>query len=170
MHFDGTGVGIATTRDGYGKVFHEGGQCAEFTRKNEIDQRPELAEIVLHRRARQNESVRCAKLRMDRFDARESERERRSYRFASGGDLSVGIADLMAFVENEVVPWEGDQSVVMNENVRVGRDEDAGGGGAHLLDQSYSFLALEGATLVQDGHAKFWPPFMKFVHPLVQQC
>ena len=100
---------------------------------------------------------------------RERERESGSYRFASGGDLSVGIADLVTFVQDEVVPLVGDESVVMDEDVRVGRDENAGGGGAHLLDQSGAFLALEGATLVQDGHAKFWPPLVKFIHPLVKQ-
>lgn len=59
-----------------------------------------------------------------------------AYGFAGGGDLRIGIADFMTLVENEVVPWIGDQCIVMDEDIRVGSDENSGGGGAHFVDQS----------------------------------
>ena len=43
------GVGVATDGDGNGEVLHEDGQRSETTRKNEVEQRPELLQVVLKR-------------------------------------------------------------------------------------------------------------------------
>ena len=51
------GVGVAAQGDGHREVRHEVGQCAQLSGKDEVKQRPQFLQVVLHRRARQDEAV-----------------------------------------------------------------------------------------------------------------
>ena len=148
LHFDRTGVGVATARDRNGEVFHEGGQSAEFAREDEVEQRPQLAQIVLHRRTGENQSVSGAELpETDRVKRKRMREEQ--YRFTGRTDLGVGIANLMALVENKVMPGVGDESVVVNENIRVGGDQNARRRSTHFLDQA--ILERKGSSCFPRG-------------------
>lgn len=55
-------VCITTLNDRNGKLLHEIWQCAKFSRKHKIKQGPQLLEVVLDRRSRQNQAVTGSKL------------------------------------------------------------------------------------------------------------
>lgn len=67
--------GVAVSSHGYRhrKLLHEDRQRPQFARKDEIEQRPQLFQIVLHRWAWQDEPVRSAKL-----EGREQDREKQT--------------------------------------------------------------------------------------------
>ena len=98
-------VGIATLSDRYRKLLHKDGQSAKFTRKDKVKERPQLLEVVLHRGAGENEPVGRGKL---------LHRE---------GDLRIRIADLVAFVEDDVIPFLTNQKILVDSYAGIGCDK-----------------------------------------------
>lgn len=80
LHLNVVGIGVAALNDWDREVLHECGQSAEFAREYEVEEGPELFQIVLNRRARQDDAV------------------RRAEALGNDCDLRVRVADLVAFV------------------------------------------------------------------------
>eukprot|EP00966_Prymnesium_polylepis_P210782 4880974-Prymnesium_polylepis.1 len=86
LHLEVGRVGIGTGGDGYRKLLLEGGQCAQLAREDKVEERPELRQPVLDGRAREDDAV-------GRVEA-----------LADEGHLRVRVADLVALVEDHVLP------------------------------------------------------------------
>ena len=86
LHLEARGVGVGARGDGQPELLLEGGQRAELAREDEVEERPELGELVLDGRAREDEPVARVEALADLRD---------------GG---VGVADLVALVEHDVLP------------------------------------------------------------------
>ena len=61
-------VGIASHGDGDWELLHEHGQRAQLSWEDEVKERPQLAEVILHRWARQDDAMRGAELFGERKD------------------------------------------------------------------------------------------------------
>ena len=56
-HLDLGRVGVSSEGDGYGELFHEDRQSAQLTGEHKVEEGPQLTEIVLHRTARQDDTM-----------------------------------------------------------------------------------------------------------------
>lgn len=56
------GIWIPPHGDGDRELLHEYGQCAQLPWEDEVKERPQLPEVILHRRARQDDAMRGAEL------------------------------------------------------------------------------------------------------------
>ena len=107
--------------------------------------------------------MRRAELRRKRNVDEGAESRTSVYRFTRRSDLSVGIADFVTFVENEVVPLVRGERFIMNENIRVRCDENAGGRRAHFVDQT----VLQRRSAIEERIAGSSPtPFLPWNEPL----
>lgn len=104
LHLNVACVREAALHDWHREILHECLHGAELAREDEIEERPELFEIVLYGTAGENDAMRCAKA------------------FGDDGDFSVGIADFVAFVEHDVVPFFGEKIAIVVEKSGIGGD------------------------------------------------
>lgn len=52
-----SGIGVASLCDWHSKVLHEVCEHAQFTGKYKVIERPQLLEVILYRRSREDDSV-----------------------------------------------------------------------------------------------------------------
>lgn len=99
------GVGVAADGDGEGELRLEDGQHAELPREDEVEERPELRQLVLDGGAGHDYPVHGLELLADQ------------------GDLRVGVSDPVALVEHRVPPLDVQQLLPENPQLLVGGEE-----------------------------------------------
>ena len=84
------------------------------------------------------------------------------------GHLGVRVPDLVALVQDDVVPGEVGDGVYERGDSLVGENQHS----TTAVDISHQ-LGL-GATVraggVKDGHPERWPPVVELCDPLVEEC
>mmetsp|Transcript_122993 Transcript_122993/g.274752 ORF Transcript_122993/g.274752 Transcript_122993/m.274752 type:complete len:746 (-) Transcript_122993:197-2434(-) len=133
--------------DRRGKLLEEHRQGAQAARTDEVEQRPELLQVVLDRRAREDDAVRCAEaLGCDR-------------------DIGMGIPNSLTLVEDNYDPSDFEELLMGPTHCLIGRDQHTLRGGG----DSDGLLALHLAHLVHDAHAKRRVPSVDVLLPLGDQ-
>eukprot|EP00053_Salpingoeca_punica_P017761 m.171721 g.171721 ORF g.171721 m.171721 type:complete len:340 (+) comp17281_c0_seq5:1797-2816(+) len=142
------GVSVAAHSDGHLKLVAEERQRAEAAGVDEVKERPQLTQVVLHGRARQDQPVGRAQL------------------LGRNRDLGVGVSDLVALVQNGVVPAVADKLVALGAEEGVGGEEDVAWPAAGSQGDG-RVVALVGARGVVHDDAEGRPPAVELGHPLV---